>query len=196
MFSDYLRRLFRPILTPLARALAAIGITPNGLTVIGLTLNVIVGAVLASGHLRIGGLLVLLASACDGLDGALARYTNTDGPFGAFLDSTLDRYSEASLFTGLLWHFSATGNHQAVVLTGVALFGSLAVSYTRARAEGLHIECKVGLLTRMERMFVLAIGLAIGQPLATLWVLAIFSHLTALQRILHVRRAAPSSSQS
>lgn len=192
MLSDYLRRVSRPLLQRIAAILKAAGLTPNALTVIGLLANVAVAAILASGHLRVGGLLVLAASFVDSLDGALARYINKAGPFGAFLDSTLDRYSEAALFSGLVWYFSGIGARQETILACAALFGGLAVSYTRARAEGLDIACTVGIFSRVERMLVLAIGLALGQPLATLWVLTIFSHYTAIQRILHVRKIALS----
>ena len=155
MVSDYLRRAAQPLLSVLVRAIAHLGLTPNGLTVIGFLLNVAVATVLASGYLRLGGVLVFLVSLLDSLDGALARYTKNVTPFGAFFDSTLDRYS---------------------------------VSYTRARAEGLGLECKVGLFTRVERMVVLSFGLVLGLPTFTLWVLAVFSHFTALQRIWHVRQ--------
>lgn len=188
MLSDQLRRWSRPLLEVMASGLARVGLSPDAVTLIGLGLNVAVGAVLAMGHLRVGGLLVLVASLADSLDGALARHVNKVSPFGAFFDSTVDRYSETALFAGLLWYFAGAGARQESMLVLVVLAGSLLVSYTRARAEGLGIACTVGLFSRAERMVVLAIGLAIGQPLATLWVLAIFGHFTAVQRILHVRR--------
>ena len=188
MVSDYLRRASLPLLNLLSRALARAGFTPNGLTIIGFLLNVAVATVLATGRLRLGGVLVLAVSLFDSLDGALARYTKNVTPFGAFFDSTLDRYSEAALFSGLLWHFVGLGARQESILVAAALFGSLAVSYTRARAEGLGLDCKVGLFTRVERMVVLSLGLVLGLPLLTLWVLAVFSHITALQRIWHVRQ--------
>jgi CDP-diacylglycerol--glycerol-3-phosphate 3-phosphatidyltransferase len=141
------------------------------------------------GNLRMGGLLVLPVSLFDGVDGTLARYTGKTSKFGAFLDSTLDRYEEGALFCGLLWHFATIGSRQGAILAAVALFGSLAVSYTRARAEGLDVECKVGLFTRVERIVALSIGLMLGLPIPTLWLLAIMTHFTALQRIWHVRRA-------
>jgi len=144
--------------------------------------------VLGLGYLRVGGLLILVASAVDSLDGSLARYTNRTTAFGAFLESTLDRYSEAALYAALVWHFAHAGDAVAAVVATAALFGSQAVSYTRARAEGLDIDCKVGVFTRVERLLALAVGLALGFPEAAMWVVAVFSHFTALQRILHVRR--------
>lgn len=190
MLSDRLRRLFQPVLRAVSAWLARTGITPNALSLLGFALNLGVAVVLATGHLRWGGVLIILVSLFDGLDGALARYTGKVSTFGAFLDSTLDRYSEAALFIGLIWHFLGLHANAEVLLACVALFGSEAVSYTRARAEGLRIECKVGWFTRAERMIVLALGLALGLPLVTFWVLAVFTNLTALQRIWHVRRQA------
>lgn len=188
MFSDYLRRVSQPLLLTVVRFLSGLGLTPNVLTVLAFVFNVAVAAVIASGHLRWGGVLILLASLFDSFDGAMARYANRVTPFGAFLDSTLDRYSEAALFTGIIWHFTTVGSRPEVILAAAALFGGQAVSYTRARAEGLNIPCTVGLFTRVERMLVLAVGLALGQPLLTLWVMAILSHFTALQRMWYVRR--------
>jgi len=188
MVSDRLRRLFAPLLAKVAGVLDALGLTPNALTIIGLALNLAVAAVLATGHLRVGGALILLASLFDGLDGALARHTGKVSKFGAFFDSTLDRYAEAALFTGLVWYFATVGARTEAVLAVVALFGSLAVSYTRARAEGLGLACSVGILTRAERIVVLTVGLVAGLPLLTLWVLAILTHVTAIQRMVHVYR--------
>lgn len=188
MVSDRLRRLFAPLLARVAGVLDALGLSPNALTIIGLVLNLVVAAILATGNLRVGGVLVLVASLFDGLDGALARHTGKVTKFGAFFDSTLDRYAEAALFTGLVWHFTTIGARQEAVLAVVALFGSLAVSYTRARAEGLGLSCSVGILTRAERIVVLSVGLAAGLPLITLWVLAVLTHITAIQRMVHVYR--------
>jgi CDP-diacylglycerol---glycerol-3-phosphate 3-phosphatidyltransferase len=190
MISDYLRRISQPLLRAISGFLARTGITPNALSLLGFALNLAVAVVLATGHLRWGGLLIIVVSLFDGLDGALARYTGKSSVFGAFLDSTLDRYSEAGLFVALVWHFLSLGSRAEVMLACVALFGSEAVSYTRARAEGLGLDCKVGWFTRAERMIVLALGLALGLPLITLWVLAIFTNITSVQRILYVRRRA------
>jgi len=188
VISEWARKRAQGLVTPLARLIARTGITPTGLTVAGFVLNAGVAWVLALGHLRLGGLLVLLAGAFDALDGALARLTDRVTPFGAFLDSTLDRCSEAALYLGLLAFYAGRGSRLEVILIYLTMVGSLLVSYTRARAEGLDIECKVGLFTRFERVVVLALGLLLGQMLPALGVLAVGSHLTALQRILHVWR--------
>jgi len=175
----------------LARAVARTGLSPNAVTLITLALNCGVAALIASGSLVLGGLLVLVVGALDSLDGALARLSNRATTFGAFLDSTLDRYSEAVLFLGVIYHHRA--DPQTVVLAYVALVGSLMVSYARARAEGLGLDCEVGLLARPERMAVLGLGLIatyFDQRILTaaLLALAFFTHCTALQRIVHVHR--------
>ena len=185
----WLRRQSQVVLTPIVRVIARVGLTPNMLTVIGLLLNVLVAAVLARGSLALGGVLLLLAASFDALDGTLARLTGRQTRFGAFFDSTLDRYSEGVLYGGLLFHFLEQEARAEALLVYAAIIGSLMVSYARARAEGLGIECKVGLATRADRLLVLAAGLIVGWVNLVLWLVAIFANLTAVQRILHVWRA-------
>ncbi|MBI2865226.1 MAG: CDP-alcohol phosphatidyltransferase family protein [Chloroflexi bacterium] len=176
------------LLAPLAAMIGKTPVTPNALTVIGFILNVVVGAVLATGSQFVGGFLVLFAGLFDMLDGALARTTGKSTTFGAFLDSTLDRYSEAVLLFGLLVAATQSKDStQAVLLVFAVMVGSVMVSYVRARAEGLGLRCEVGILARPERVILLALGLIINQLLPVLWILAVFTNLTALQRILHVR---------
>jgi CDP-diacylglycerol--glycerol-3-phosphate 3-phosphatidyltransferase len=163
------------------------GLTPNALTVIGLLLNVIVAAVLARGHLLIGGILVLAAGLFDLLDGAMAKITDTVTPFGSFLDSTLDRYSEVVLYGGLLLYILSTPDAKVgAVLIYLTICGSILVSYARARAEALGYKLQVGLLARPERIIILAAGLISGHPIWALWLLAIFTNVTAIQRIYHL----------
>lgn len=188
MVSDKLREFFTPYLTRLAALLDSMEVSPNALTIIGLLLNIGVAIVLATGHLRLGGLLIIPASAFDGLDGALARHTGKVTRFGAFFDSSLDRYAEGALFTGLVWAFAASGAVTEAGVAMLALVGSLLVSYTRARAEGLGLTCTVGIMTRAERIGVLAIGLMLGLPLLTMAVIALFANITAVQRMVHVYR--------
>jgi phosphatidylinositol alpha-mannosyltransferase len=169
------------------RLLGRSGITPNMLTVIGLFLTLFVTAVLATGHLVLGGVLVLLTSAFDMLDGALARATKRSSEFGAFLDSTIDRFSEALLLLGLLLYYrNVPDAHFETVFIYLATVGSLLVSYTRARAEALGIECKVGVLARPERIILLSLGLILGWLPFTLAILALFTNFTVIQRIYHV----------
>ena len=171
----------------IATGLAATGITPTGLTVIGFLLNLGVAAVLATGATTIGGVLLLVAGAFDTLDGALARVTGQSTKFGAFLDSTLDRYSEAALFFGLSFAASRQGDTTVTLVAYLAIVGSLLVSYCRARAEGLGLDCEVGIVPRPERVVLLGVGLIVGLELPVLIVLACLAHFTAIQRIWHVR---------
>lgn len=178
------------IVAPFAR----FGITPNGLTILGFVLNVIAAVIVAFGAFVPGGIAVLIAGAFDLFDGALARVTNRKTVFGAFFDSTMDRFSEAVVFFGLQVAFLLRPGlgfyaEAGAVLTFLALIGSLMISYTRARAEGLGLNCEVGLLQRPERVIVLGVGLLLPLPLllAVLAALAILTHITVAQRIAHVR---------
>ena len=171
------------------RLFARSGISPNVLTAVGLVLTVTVTVTLATGHLAWGGILVLVTSAFDMLDGALARATNRKSNFGAFFDSTVDRYSEALILLGLLMYYDRMPQPGwEVTLVYLSIVGSLMVSYTRARAEALGFECKVGLLGRPERIILLSIGLLAGVQFFALAILAIFTNFTAAQRIYHVWR--------
>jgi CDP-diacylglycerol--glycerol-3-phosphate 3-phosphatidyltransferase len=171
-----------------ARLLARTGAHPNHVTIAAMLLNAGVAATIAMGHVQLGGVLVLVVALIDTLDGALARVTQKSTTFGAFLDSTLDRYSEGFILLGLLVHLSAGGDRLGTALCFVVLLGSLMVSYTRARAEGLGMKCEVGVAPRPERVAILSIGLMIGWTLPALAILAVLTNLTALQRILHVLR--------
>src|SRR5579871_3619380 len=144
------------------RVVGATGISPDLLTFIGLIFNGIAGAIVGSGALLLGGGALLLASAFDMLDGAVARATGKSSRFGAFLDSLVDRYSETVVFVGLIVWFLRDGNTMLVVVSAVALAGSLLVSYARARAEGMGLECEVGFLQRPERVILLAAGMLLG----------------------------------
>ncbi|HYO49683.1 MAG TPA: CDP-alcohol phosphatidyltransferase family protein, partial [Chloroflexia bacterium] len=166
-------------------------ITPNMLTLFGLVLNGAVAVLLATGHLVAGGVMIIVAGLFDMLDGALAKITNRVSAFGAFLDSVVDRYSEAVVLLGLLLYYYQQLSIQRVtevVLIYAILFGSVMISYTRARAEGLNIKNEVGLMARPERIILLAVGLLFNTVLLipVLWVLAIGTQITAIQRIVHV----------
>lgn len=183
---DLVKQPAKRLAEALARGLAWTGVTPNGLTLIGFFLNVVVAVVLATGSLRLGGILLLAAGAFDTLDGALARVTGSSSRFGAFLDSSLDRYSEAVILGGLLFEASRRGDGRVELLSFVVIVGSLMVSYCRARAEGLGLECEVGFAPRPERVVILGLGLILGFELVALAILAVLTHFTAIQRILHV----------
>jgi CDP-diacylglycerol---glycerol-3-phosphate 3-phosphatidyltransferase len=187
MLSTLLKERARQLTAYLARFIAKSGITPNLLTIIGLLLNCVVAYILATGQLVVGGILVLVAGCFDMLDGALARVTNKSSNFGAFLDSTLDRYSEAVIFLGLLFYYaSVPGSEIPTILIYASMVGSIMVSYTRARAEALGLKCEVGLLARPERIVVLAGGLLVNQLVIALWILAILANVTAVQRIVYI----------
>ena len=171
-----------------AKLLAKTGINPNVLTAIGLLLTLGVAWVLYTGRFFLGGFLVLLSGAFDLLDGAVARASGRTTLFGALLDSTFDRFSEAALFLGLLAYYAGQGSFQESLLVGAALVGSLTTSYVRARAEGLGLKCEVGIFTRPERVILLAIGLIFNQMLVVLWIMAVLSNLTAWRRLFHVWR--------
>ncbi len=190
ILSEQARRLTQVIVDPVADVLARLGFTPNTLTLLGFLMNVAVAVVLSQGQMRWGGVAFFLAGSLDGLDGTLARKLGQVSRFGAFLDSTLDRLSEAAVFLGLLVWYTGRGANQEIVLIYATIVGSLMVSYSRARAEGLGMDCKVGLLTRMERAVVLLVGLLLDQVTITLWVMAILSNFTALQRMFYVWRTA------
>lgn len=177
--------------------IAKSGVTPNVLTIVGLILNILVGYILSTGQLVWGGALVLFAGAFDLLDGAVARATGQSTKFGAFLDSTLDRYSEAAIYLGLLIYFEGTSNSSLpALLIFVVIVGSLMTSYVKARAEALQMRCEVGVLARPERVIILALGLLVNQVVIALWILAFLTHLTAGQRILHIWFQAKHSEET
>lgn len=176
---------------------AAVGITPNMATLMGLVLNGIVALIIGLGYPVAGGVLLLVASAFDMVDGAIARSTNAVSKFGGFFDSTIDRYSEIVVYVGLLVWLNKTGDdHIGSLLILISATGALMISYARARAEAIGYKASVGLVARPERVVLLAICLIINQPLWALWVLAILTHVTAVWRIVHVYRLASADEAS
>jgi CDP-diacylglycerol--glycerol-3-phosphate 3-phosphatidyltransferase len=178
-------RVTDPIVSPLAK----IGVTPNMISAFGFAGNVAAGALAAGGHYVWASALMLIFSALDLLDGALARKTGTVTKFGAVFDSVLDRISEAAVLGGVLFHYTQVGDHtQEIVLCYAAIVGSIMVSYVRARAEGEGLTLREGLFTRAERVILLGGALLIGHGVVlwALWVLAVLSHFTAVQRVAAV----------
>ncbi|UCC65687.1 MAG: CDP-alcohol phosphatidyltransferase family protein [Anaerolineae bacterium] len=194
--TDRVRGWVRGVADPIADLLARLGFTPNTLTLIGFLMNVAVAVILSRGEMRWGAVAYFLASAFDGLDGAVARRLNRVSRFGAFLDSTVDRLSEAAVFLGLLVWYTGQGAKQEIVLIYATIVGSLMVSYSRARAEGLGLDCRVGLLTRMERFIVLFVGLFLERVTITLWVMAVLTNFTALQRMVYVWRRSEAEEEA
>ena len=189
-FSDYLRLWFKWVLDPIGGFLNRLGLTPNMVTMLGLIGNTIGAYYLSRGDMLTGGLLVLIMTPIDALDGTMARLRGEPSDFGAYVDSVSDRYSELIIYAGLLYHFLKLGEPLGGLLVFGAASGSVMVSYVKARAEGLGYEAKVGLLTRVERYLVLAPSLVFNQLYIGLTILAVFAHITAIQRILHVRSHA------
>lgn len=187
MLSKYVRPALSNGLAAVARWLQSVGVTPNMVSFAGFVLTVGAAVLFAIGFLRIGGALLWVAAMFDMVDGTLARLGEGESKFGAFLDSTLDRYSESVTFLGLAIYYANQNNAQIyVILIFLTLIGSWAVSYTRARAEGLNVECNVGILQRPERIVLLIAGLILGLVLPVLWILAVLTNITAGQRIYEV----------
>lgn len=195
MLTDRVRQWSRGILDPIAELLAKTGVSPNVVTFIGFLLMVLVGVVISQGYLLAAGVLLILAAVFDAFDGALARKLNRVTRFGAFFDSTLDRFSEAAVFLGILIYYQSQGAGTEVILAYLAIIGSLMVSYTRARGEGLGISIRGGLLSRLERMVIVMIGLILNQLTIALWILAPLTNFTAVQRIWLTWRALQEEDQ-
>jgi CDP-diacylglycerol---glycerol-3-phosphate 3-phosphatidyltransferase len=191
LIEDWARGVARGIM----RIFQKTPLSPNAVTVIGCLLHIPLAWVLANGWWWQGGLLMLFAGGFDMLDGALAKVKNRVSTFGAFLDSTLDRYGEILTLLGLLLYYrnniEVDNKTWGSVLVYASICGALMVSYARARAEGLGMECKTGLLARPERIVILAIGCLLMPFLdmavtVCLWGLAIGTNFTAIQRIIHI----------
>ncbi|MDE0020271.1 MAG: CDP-alcohol phosphatidyltransferase family protein [Candidatus Poribacteria bacterium] len=199
-FESFARRVLNRGAVPVARALSAIGIPANVITIVGFLGNVAAAVLIFQGKLVYGGIAMLIAGLFDVLDGAVARASNKTDQSGALLDSVVDRYSEAIIFFALWAYFFVNSQFVAASFTFLSIIGSLLVSYIRARAEGLDIECRVGLMQRGERIGLLSIGLMLskvqfasfqspnwaGSPLLiiVLGALAVLSNLTALRRLI------------
>jgi CDP-diacylglycerol--glycerol-3-phosphate 3-phosphatidyltransferase len=171
---------------PVSRLLGRWGVHPNSVTIVGLLLQVCVSALFAVGRIRWGGGLLLVFAPLDALDGAVARAAGKVSVFGAFLDSTLDRLADAALILGLAWHTASQGAQLEAALLVAGLVAALMVSYTRARAESLGIPCKVGIVTRMERILLIGVLSALGLVPVLAWALAVFSFFTLFQRVARV----------
>jgi CDP-diacylglycerol--glycerol-3-phosphate 3-phosphatidyltransferase len=188
--TDAIRLRFGKLLDPAAVFLNRLGIMPNTITILGLVGNAVGAFFLSQGKMTLGGVLILVMGPVDALDGTMARLRGEPTVFGAFVDSVTDRYSELVIFGGLLAYFLTRGDLLGGGLVFAAAAGSVLVSYVRARAQSVGFETKVGILTRFERYLVLAPALVFNLPIVALWIIAIFANLTALQRILDVRRQA------
>jgi phosphatidylglycerophosphate synthase len=186
VISAKLGHLFDKPLAPLAKR---ISISPNALSVAGFFLTAAAAGVIPL-HLGAGGVLILVGGFFDMLDGVVARTNGKRSTFGAFLDSTLDRYSDSLLFLAAAWYFFDRNYLPGVLITIGSLVGALLISYVRARAEGLGIPCHVGLMERPERVVLLSAGCLTGWLFQTMIILFVLSHITVIQRIAHVYGSA------
>ena len=185
-FESILRKTFKSPLDAIAGFLLKLGITANFITLLGLVGNIVAAYLIARGYLLAGGLVAAFMAPLDAVDGALARKTGITSKFGAFLDSVIDRYDEMILLAGVLYYYQSQAYTVGVMLTYAALCGSVLVSYTRARAEGLSFSGKAGIFSRIERSIVLILGLLFNQLLISIGIIAILANVTAIQRIFFV----------
>ena len=179
-------------------------LTPNAISITGLIGNIIAAVLIFENHFVLGGIAFILGSVCDMMDGRYSRMSGKGSPFGAFLDSTLDRVSEGIVLTAIAAYFAQQQDDVATAATVLTVVGSFSVSYTRARAEALGVECKVGLATRPVRVVILSAGLlfARGASLGdfellapAIYLMAVLTSFTVLQRVLHVRAALNRADQ-
>ena len=188
MITEQIGRVCLVPLNAIVRALVWCGITPNVLTFIGFVINLVAAYLFAYGYFRWAACVIIFAGLFDMLDGRVARVSNRVTPFGGFLDSVLDRYSDLSLLIGLLVFYGRINRFWYVTLVAVGMIGSVMVSYTRARAENLIPSCKVGFLERPERVVLFIIGALFDRMAPVLWIIAVLSNLTVIHRVVHTWR--------
>jgi len=197
---DGVRNWYLNLITPVVNFFVTRAVNPNLFTTLGFIVSIISAGLFILGYPRWGGALVLLSGTFDIIDGKVARATNQATKFGALYDSTLDRYAEVVVFFGLAYFFDrgpidflttldSRWRMVAVIAVSVALGGSMMVSYVRARAEGLGMQCKVGIMQRPERIVLLGFGAIIHEIalMIAVGLIAVLSNFTAIQRLLHVR---------
>ena len=189
MLSRWIRTWYGGLLEPFLTFLVRLGITANILTVASLIVAIMAGILFASDKTVLGAWILLLAGFLDGIDGALARISHVKSPFGGFLDSICDHLGDFAVYLGLLIPSLGRNSFTEVILIFVASFASVFGSHVRSRAGMVGIDTKtVGLFTRCERIFLLVIGIWIGQETLALWALVIFNSFSALQRVVHTIR--------
>jgi CDP-diacylglycerol--glycerol-3-phosphate 3-phosphatidyltransferase len=180
-------------------------LTPNKISLTGFALNLVAAVLVTQRLFFLAGIAFIVGSVMDMLDGRYSRMSGKGSPFGAFLDSTLDRIEEGVVLTAVAAYFAARGNELAAGATVLAVVGSYMVSYTRARAEALGVECKVGVATRPVRVVILSAGLVFAKGASlghfellepAVYVLAVLTIFTTFQRVFHVRRQMLASADS
>jgi len=188
MLSRKYKGAFGELMQPVNLALHRMRVSADHLTLAGLVFGALAGLAAGQGRLPLAALFLALSGLSDMLDGSLARATGEAGPFGSFIDSVTDRYTESFVFAGLAWHYRLEGT---LLLVLAAYAGSLLVSYTKARAEAVIGRCEVGLLERPERFVLLIAGALTTLMVPALWTIAVLAHFTALQRIRYTWKNAP-----
>ena len=190
--TDFLRKIFSGILNSIAKLLISKGVRPNMITFFGLLGIFCASYLIGTGKLVFGGLVLLILGPLDAIDGAVARLGDNTTNLGAFLDSVSDRYAEVAIFLGILIYAINNQTYTISILSYIAATGSLLVSYTRARAEALGADSKIGILTRVERFLIIIPALIFNQLLVGLIIIGVLSHLTAIQRIFYIRKQLES----
>lgn len=191
-FSEKVKVTAEPLLLPVVKILAQWRIHPNVVTVLCFLGFLTASFFIAQGKFLLAGIILIIFAPLDAIDGLLARTSNKVTPFGAFLDSTMDRYGEIVIFLSFTYYFIFKGSISGIILSFLGMTGSLMVSYTRARAEGLGLECRVGLLTRFERITLLILSLLLDTAFVYLILISLLTHFTALQRMWHVYKYSRS----
>jgi len=188
------RDVSRPFLEAIGRVLAKWNVSPDAVTYLGLVLTIGVAVLAGMGEIRWAGVAYIFASVCDAIDGTLARVSGKGSRFGAFLDSTIDRFEESIVFLGLSIYYARVGGQLEIPLILVVVVGSLMVSYTRARAEAVGVACKVGFMTRPPRVAIMIVGMILDQILVALILLAVTTLFTTFHRMYHVWRSTGGES--
>lgn len=186
---DFIQVYLQQAITPLARLLTRLQISPNQVTIAGFLITLVSAGLLLSGFPVFAGIVFLVGSAFDLVDGTLARLEQRTTPFGMFLDSTLDRIGEGAMFMAIAYRFALQGEELVVAGVVLAMLGGMLTSYTRARAEALGISCKLGWVSRPERVLMIGIGLIFGILNGIIYLLAVLTLWTAGQRVVHVYRS-------
>ncbi len=195
LLNKHLVNGFLTVIEPVARLLINLKVHPHVVTFAGLVFSILAALSFVQGKFFSAGVMIILAGICDVMDGRLARETNKLSKFGALFDSSIDRYSEVLIFLGLSAYFLMRGSYLVLVII-LAIAGSFMVSYTRARGEGLGIQCKIGIMQRQERITCLAAGAILGSLPGTrnfflilsLWIIAILANVTVIQRIIYIKK--------
>ncbi len=196
MLSRWIGKVCKAILDFIVTSLSLLKVNPNVLTLAGFLVTILAAVYFAKGKFVAAGCVIILAGIFDMLDGRVARTTNSVTRFGAFFDSVLDRYSDIAIFLGLMIHYAKAQRLMYLILSGLVMMGAVMTSYTRARAESLIPICRVGFMERPERLVLMIIGALSNRMAPVLWVMAFFSNLTVIHRIIYTWKQASKIKQT